>query len=229
MPEGALAVLMELERADERIGALLGDLDRLAAELDSLRADVAELEAFAARIPAERERLAREVASTRIEADAARKTFAEAGEAVRKADAENERDAQRFHVRARDRLSIAERRAAESESAAEAFERAVAEAEQQAERLQTSAAGLAAELRERPRLSGDAGRAPDPRLEGIRAWSEVARASLLVARGQLGAEREAVIRQASEIVAVSLGEPLTAMGTGDLARRVEYVLARGDA
>jgi len=229
MPEGALAVLKELERADEKIGALLNDLDRLAAELDSLRADVAEVEAFSARLPAKRERLAREAVRASNEAAAARQAFSEAEDALRRADAGHELEAQRFHVRARDRLSVTERRATEAESVAEALDRAAAEAEREAERLQARAGGLAGELRERPRLSGDAGRPPNPGLEGIQAWSEAARASLLVARGQLGAEREAVIRQANELGAVALGEPLTAMGTGALTRRVERGLARGDA
>ena len=58
----------------------------------------------------------------------------------------------------------------------------------------------------------------------MEAWSEIARASLFVARGQLSAEREAVIRQANELGALALGEPLSAMGTGALARRVEQAL-----
>ena len=58
----------------------------------------------------------------------------------------------------------------------------------------------------------------------MKAWTEVARASLFVARGQLSIEREAVIRQANELGAVALGEPLSSMGTGALTRRVERAL-----
>ena len=47
MPEGVLAVLRELERADEETGATLADLDRLAGDVDSVRARVDKLEAFA--------------------------------------------------------------------------------------------------------------------------------------------------------------------------------------
>jgi len=44
---------------------------------------------------------------------------------------------------------------------------------------------------------------------------------LAVARGQLAAQREGIVRQANEFGAVALGEPLTAMGTDALVRRVE--------
>jgi len=54
VPEGVLAVLQELERADEQIGAALADLDRLKIEVDSVRTRVDELHEFAARLPAER-------------------------------------------------------------------------------------------------------------------------------------------------------------------------------
>jgi hypothetical protein len=37
-------------------------------------------------------------------------------------------------------------------------------------------------------------------------------------------QRDGVIRQANEFGAVALGEPLTAMGTGALVRRVEQAL-----
>ena len=95
--------------------------------------------------------------------------------------------------------------------------------------LLTRARKLAAELRGRPRIAEDAGKEPRPGLDGVEAWSEVARASLFVARGQLSAEREAVIRQANELGALALGEPLSAMGTGALTRRVENGLAHRDA
>jgi len=58
----------------------------------------------------------------------------------------------------------------------------------------------------------------------MEAWTEVARASLFVASGQLSAEWEAIIRQANELGALTLGEPLSAMGTGALTRRVEQAL-----
>jgi hypothetical protein len=224
VPEGVLAVLRELERADEETGTALADLDRLAGEVDSVRARVEELEAFAVRLPAVGEARAAELERSRAEASAAQRVLEEAEAAVLATGPENAQEAERFHIRARDRVSVAERRVAEATTAAEDLENRVAEATIEGRELHARARELAAELRGRPRIAADAGQEPRPGLAGVQAWSEVVRASLFVARGQLSTEREAVIRQANELGALALGEPLSAMGTGALARRVEQAL-----
>ena len=210
MPEGVLVVLRELERADEETGTALADLDRLAGDVDSVRARVDELEAFAARLPAEADVRAAELERSRAEASAAQRVLEEAEAAVLAAGPENAHEGERFRVRARDRASVADRR--------------VAEATIEGHELHAHAREFAAELRGRPRIAEDAGKEPHPGLDGVEAWSEIARASLFVARGQLSAEREAVIRQANELGALALGEPLSAMGTGAVASRVEQAL-----
>jgi NAD-dependent DNA ligase len=224
VPEGVLAVLRELERADEETGTALADLDRLAGEVDSVRARVEELEAFAVRLPAVGEARAAELERARAEASAAQRVLEEAEAAVLATGPENAQEAERFHIRARDRVSVAERRVAEATTAAEDLENRVAEATIEGRELHARARELAAELRGRPRIAADAGQEPRPGLAGVQAWSEVVRASLFVASGQLSTEREAVIRQANELGALALGEPLSAMGTGALARRVEQAL-----
>ena len=225
MPERVLAVLRELERADEETGATLADLDPLAGDVDSVLTRADKLEAFAARLPAEGEARAAELERSRAEASAAQRVLEEAEAAVLAAGPENAQEAKRFRVRARDRASVADRRVVEATKAAEDLENRVAEATIEGHELHGRARKLAAELRGRARIGGgDAGKEPGPGLDGVEAWSEIARASLFVARGQLSAEREAVIRQANELGALALGEPLSAMGTGALARRVERAL-----
>ena len=224
MPEGPLAVLRELERADEEIGAALAGLERLAGEVGEIRFEVGELQAFFTGLQAERERRRAEVERARGEVADAERVLAEAGEAVRTVKPDAQREAELFAVRARDRLSVAERRAAEAGKAAGDLENRVGEATAQSEELHARARKLAAELSAMRRIAADAGNEPGPGLEGVQAWSEVARAALFVAQGQLTVEREAVIRQANEVGALALGEPLTAMGTGALARRVEQAL-----
>ena len=56
-------------------------------------------------------------------------------------------------------------------------------------------------------------------------WGTRARAALLVARSQLAAERDAVVRQAHELAAVVLGEPLPPLGAREVVRHVEEQLA----
>lgn len=229
MPEEPLAALRELERADEEIGAALADLDQLANELDLLRGRIADLRSFEARLPSERERLASELERAETEAESANTALGEAEEAMRAAEPGAAREAELFQVRARDRVTSAERRLAEANSASVSLEGEAEEAEREAAAQHEKARALARQLRETPRLAGEAGNEPGSGLESVIAWSEVARAALFVARGQLAVERDAVIRQANELGAVALGEPLTSASAAVVARQVEQGLAHRDA
>ncbi|MDQ3891244.1 MAG: hypothetical protein M3312_11945, partial [Actinomycetota bacterium] len=73
----------------------------------------------------------------------------------------------------------------------------------------------------RPQLAEHGGAAPGPGLAGVSTWATSARAALFVARGGLVSEREAVIRQANELGALVLGEPLTSATPSLVARRIE--------
>jgi hypothetical protein len=61
----------------------------------------------------------------------------------------------------------------------------------------------------------------------VAEWGTRARAALLVARGQVAAERDAVVRQAAELGALLLGEALPATSAAGVARRVERELGAG--
>jgi hypothetical protein len=222
--EGVLALLQELQVADEEIGSELAALDRLTDRLDALRARVSELQAFDERLPSERERLAAELERAQTGAESAHDALGKAEEAVRTSKPDAAREAELFEVRARDRFTSAERRLGEAETAGAALEREAREADREALELHEGARALAEELGGTPRLADGAGKEPAPGLDGVVAWSEVARASLFVARGQVTAEREAVIRQVNELGAAALGEPLTSASAAIVARRVEEAL-----
>jgi hypothetical protein len=224
VPEDVLEALTRLERADEEVAAALADLDRLASELDSIRATTAELQAFQESLPSERERLSAELERVRAEAMAAHEVLAEAEEAVRTVEREQMREAERFLVRARDRVSVAERRATEAGARRGDLENEAGEKTMQGHELNTRARKLAVELGSRGQVAGQSGREPAAGLDGLQAWAEVARAALFVARGQLATQREAVIRQANEIGAVALGEPLTSASAAVVTRRVRRSL-----
>jgi hypothetical protein len=224
VPEDLLEALTRLEHADEEIAAALTELDLLVGELDSIRATTADLQAFEERLPAERETLSAGLDRARAEALAAHEALAEAEEAVRTAEPARIREAEHFLVRARDRVSVAERRAAEAGSRREELEHEVGERTTLGKELHARARKLATELGRRPQLAGDAGREPAAGLDGLQAWAEVARAALFVARGQLAVQREGVIRQANEIGAVALGEPLTSVSAAVVTRRVRQSL-----
>ena len=220
-----LAFLHELERADETVGAVLAELDELAAEVERIQARVGELRSFLADLPDECERVAealtagvRAVADQRQAVDHGKREL-EAAERAKGRD--RLAAARRDLVRVRDALHTAERKAAELQERREELERCGAEAEAEASRVEVRAQELAAVLAERPRLAGDAGVEPGPGLAGVAEWSSRARAALFVARGGLVAERDAVVRQANELGALVLGEPLSAASPGAVARRVE--------
>jgi fused signal recognition particle receptor len=226
--DGRLALLGELERTDEAIGVELAELDELSAAVASIHGRAIALQELVARLPEERKAAAAAV-------DEAEQALAEARDALRRAadelaaaeagqDAERIAAARRFEVRARDHLHITERKAAAArEHASELASRADA-ARLEAEELEARAQELADVLEERPRLTEEAVAGPDAGLEGLADWGTRVRAALLVARSQLAAERDAVVRQANELGAVLLGEELPATSAASVARRVEREL-----
>lgn len=227
--ERTLAFLHELERADEAAAAMLAELDDLAAEVERVREEAAKLADRLERLPGER--VAAQAAREQAEAVAAERREAHRAAEAELADAEQRRDeariaaARRDELRARDLFHSAERRlerARAEEERLDGEEPAVREA---AGKLAERARALAAALAERPALA-DVASPPDGATPAdLAGWATEARAALFVARGRLAAEREAVIRQANELGALILGEPLTAQSAALVARRVAE---RGD-
>jgi hypothetical protein len=222
-----LALLRELERTDGTVGAELEELDELYASVAEVRGRAVDLRELFARLPEERKAAAEAVQESE-------EALADAQESMRRADeelaasqaagdAERIAAARRFEVRARDHLHIAERKADSArEHASELEARAQAGTRETAE-LEGRARELTAVLEERPGLA-DAADGPGTGAEGVAEWGTQARAALLVARSQLAAERDAVVRQANELGAVLLGEAIPPTSAAAVARRVEREL-----
>lgn len=225
-----VAFLRELERADEAASAVLAELDELTTEIEALRARAGELDAFLARLPGERARLAEATGEADREAAATREALAAAEGELAAAEREGKREriaaARRAEVRTRDVLRGAERRLADLRARSARLEEDAEEAARETPRLEERAHGYADALRGRPRLAERAGVQPAPGLAGVGEWAAHALAALFVARGGLASERDAVIRQANELGALVLGEPLTAASASSVARRVERALER---
>jgi hypothetical protein len=128
---------------------------------------------------------------------------------------------QRALVRAKDALRLAEKRLGSARAAMEQLEAEAAAAEREARALEERGREVAEALGARPGLASSAGKAPAGGLGALLRWATDARAALFVARGNLAKEREALIRQANELGALVLGEPLTAGSPADVARRIE--------
>ncbi len=231
MPEDRLALLRELERADEEAAAELAELDALYERCEEVRLGALELDALLRGLPEEQAAAGEALAAARLAVDEARETLERADEELRAAGAEADPEqaaaASRFSIRARDALTTAERRAREAEGRRAALTDRASAAAGEAKSLHGRARELAAELRARPRLAPETGEPPaDEHLAALGEWGTRARAALLVARGQVAAERDAVVRQANELGALLLGEPLGATSTAAVAERVERVVGR---
>lgn len=228
MADGRVELLHELERADEAAAAELAEMDQLFADVLELRTRALELREFFERLPEDRaaaaraaEEAVRMLAEARAAAERAAEAFARA-----EADADPERlaEARRFEVRARDALHMAERRAESARAQMTELEARAGAAERETAALEARARELSSLLQPRPRLAAETVGESAPGASGVAEWATRARAALLVARSQVAAEREAVVRQANELGALVFGEALPPLGAAAVTRRVEREL-----
>jgi chromosome segregation ATPase len=228
MDDSRLALLRELEQAEEATAAELAEIDELYGACEAVRTRALELEAFSATLPEERAAAQREIEESERALAEARATAERADEELRAAEAQNDPErsasARRFHVRAHDALTMAERRVREAQVHSAALEAQAKAAAEETERLAARARELAAALRERPRVAGETLRDPGPNLAAVAEWGTQVRAALLVTRNQLAAERDALVRQANELAAGVLGEPVAPMSAAGVARLVRRTL-----
>jgi len=226
MTDRRLEILEDLERTEEEVAAEVAEIDELYAACEELRGAALELIAFLEKLPEERAAAEREIEeSTRAleaAADAAEQAEQELPAAEAAGDAERLAAARRFHIRTRDALGVVERRARDALGRASELEAAATAAEEQAETRASRAGELAEALSRRPRVAVEAGVRPATDPAEIAEWGTQARAALLVARSQVAAERDALVRQANELAANAVGEPIAAMsaaGAAELLRR----------
>jgi hypothetical protein len=197
---------------------VLAELDELAREVERIGEEAARVRERQAALPAEREDTARTLAEAEREVGERRASYDEARAAAAGSD---DPAGARAEVRAHDLLHSAKRRAMHARAG---LERLDAEGDQLAEEahdLRRRAAEVAARLAERPGLPDAAGRPPGDSLDELADWATEARAALLVARSNLAAQRDAVIRQANELGALVLGELLAAQSPSAVRRQVE--------
>jgi chromosome segregation ATPase len=226
MADRRLEILEDLERGEEEVAAEMAEIDELYAASEELREGALDLVAFLGALPDERAAAAAEIeeaARTLEEAAAAADQAEQELEAAEAAgDEERLAAARRFHIRARDAFGLAERRARDARTRGSELEAAAAAAEDQAKRLAAQAQDLAEALSRRPRVAVQSGAGPGADPAEIAEWGTQVRAALLIARSQVAAERDALVRQANELAAVAVGEPVAAMsaaGAADLLRR----------
>lgn len=224
MSDDRLDLLRELEQADEAVAAELTEVDELYAAVEELRGRALELAELTVALPERRAAAAEAVRESELGLAEARAAAEQAAAALAQTDEEHLAEGRRRELAARDSLHVAERLAAATRREAADLEARAEAAESETRALEARAAELAEALARRPRLAGEAVGAPGTGTEGVAGWGTRARAALLVARSQVTAERDALVRQAHELAAAMLGEPLPPLGVHEVARRVDGAL-----
>jgi hypothetical protein len=197
---------------------VLAELDELAEEVGRAGEEAARIRDRREALPAERAEAERTLAETEREAEERRASYEEAQAA---AAAGHDPAALRTEVRAHDLLHSAKRRAMHARAGLERLDTERGQLAEDGDELRRRAAEIAERLSERPGLPEAAGRPPGDSLAGLVDWATEARAALLVARSNLAAQRDAVIRQANELGALVLGEPLAAQSPSAVRQQVE--------
>ena len=220
--EPLLLIAEDLERRDEQAAEALLAVEQLQGDVEELRTHAGATAEFLRSYPAalaafdDDERAA---ADARAQAEAA---LAEAEAEVERARNDAERLTAERHVQhARDRVREADLwadrvRAERSQLQLDADER-----QRDAARLESRAN----ELADRPQLVR-AVAPPAGGLHGVLDWAARARGELLVAHAGLATERDKVVREATELVASVLGEPLVATPVAGVRDRLERALGR---
>jgi len=221
--DARLAFAVELEQRDATVAERIDALAASGSDVERMRRRAAELQSLLGRVPAERAHLDDAAAESARALESANAALIEADAVLARARGD-----------AREAARLAASRAAAAvraeEERQERLARRRAALEQETGQLGAEAAGLerqarevAARLAESARVSATA--APEPGLAGIVAWGARAQAAVLVARGGLESERERIVREANELAASVLGEPLYTASVALVRRRLEQALA----
>ena len=125
--------------------------------------------------------------------------------------------ARRALVAATDSAATARRRSEELAAERARLEAAARESENGLRQLEERARAAAGGLVSSRLAAAEPGSGPD----SLDAWAAQAHSTLFVARGALQQQREAVVREASELAASTLGEPSFAAGTTLVRQQLE--------
>jgi len=209
----------ELERRDASVARSLAEIEALQADVESVRAGAADVFAFLASLPelrAEREAALQEATAARDQAAVAVRL---ADEAIAEAKKDSARlEAERMRADAADLLRSAELWLGQVQEACAALARETDTRRAEGARLHARASELASRVREVP--------PPGDGVEGTRDWASQARGALLLERSTLARVREAVVREASELVTSVTGEPFVSTAVAGIRERL--ALALGD-
>ena len=220
--DASLAFAAELEQRDAALAERLADLAELGRRVEAIRAEAEQLGRFLGRLPVEREQLDATLADAERDLEEARKALEQARRNVGRARGEAAA-ARRHEAHAESDVRTTEERRSRLIARREELERNADAAATDSQSLAARGRELAAELEAAPRVAG-----PEPPAAGLDAladWGSRAHAAVLVARIGLEIERERVVREANELAASVLCEPLYATSVALVRERLEERLS----
>ena len=230
-PGSPLDLVARLEADDGRVARDLARANALLERADAVGARARELDESFASLPELHAGLQREetaghdaLADARAALAEAERRLAETGGSRR---AEKKREQAELDLgHAREAVAEAERRV--ERVVARRGELGAEERRWRAEipALVTEAQAVAGELDDVTGLSESGRIQPEEDLRGLEAWAGRVRAALLVVSSRLVAERERLVREATELGAAVLGEPVEGSSVERVRRRVEQALGR---
>jgi chromosome segregation ATPase len=225
MDDRSIAFARGLEERDATLAAAISDVDDLQRATEDVRRRADEVAASLAAVPGRREIAAAAVERARDELEARRpgvvRAERELEDSERSGDADRREAARRALERARDTLALAEHRLARAQDEVADVDRDEQEARAEATALEERARALSEQVQAHPRVSRQGAEPPRHGLDGTIAWASQARAALWVVRSGLDDERERVVREANELGASVLGEPLAATSVAAVRERLE--------
>jgi hypothetical protein len=219
--EPLLQIVDELERRDGDAAAALHDVETLQQRVVETRARARDIAAFLEAFPdalaaRETEEQAAEESRT-----AATSAVAEAEDTLARARERGREDArlaaERALQHAQDALREAELRVERAHAQLQQLVREEQEQRAAADRLFVEAQPLAQALAANPRVGTEP---PAAGLDSVLEWAARARGDLLVAHAGLETERDKVVREATELAASALGEPLPGKGVAGVRERL---------
>jgi len=220
-----LAYARRLEEADLALSRAADEVEELRRETVAVRARAQEILVLLERLPDDRAAAEESVRAAERElgrrSEELRAAEAELAEAERRRDEERVAAARRAVVRTGDAATVAEGRLDRARAVREGIEREAERARRETPEVERRARALAGRLASAPRVAAHAAEPPAEGVAGALAWASRAEAALFVARGGLDGERERVVREANELGASALGEPLGATSVALVRERLE--------
>jgi len=216
--ESLLSFAEGLERRDAELAQALTGVERLQSEVEELRVHASAAGAFLDALPAALAERAADERTANEARDQAEQVVRSAQQLVERAGKEDRRlEAERAVQQARDDLHAAEFWVAQAREAHAELERDGAARRIEAESLTRRAVELAPRVRDVP--------AGSPSLDGALEWASRARGALLLQRSALARERDEVVREATELLASVLGDPLTVTTVAGVRERLARAVA----